>query len=149
VSRAFVKDDGGGDLPEPRLERRVSANPNYVTRKGLERLREALRRAQESGDERSVRYLEGRIDTAILADTEPTTSDVVEFGAFVTVHDQQGATLSLQIVGEDEADPRHGTVSWESPIAQALTDHRPGDTVTVIRPAGPIAYTIDDVHYEG
>ena len=36
-----------------------------------------------------------------------------------------------RIVGSQEADPFEGKISNESPIAQALLDHKVGDTVTV------------------
>ncbi len=146
MSRAFVKD--GGDAPEPRLERAVSAQPNYVTPRGLAMLREGLARAQEARDDRQERYLQGRIDSAILVEGAPHDPGVIEFGATVEVHDARGERLRLRIVGEDEADPRGGSVSWESPIAQALSDHRAGDRVVVRRPAGAIEYTIDVVRYE-
>ena len=146
MSRAFVKDDG--DAPEPRLERPASAAPNYVTPHGLALLREALESARSEGEDRQVRYLEGRIDSAILVEGHTGSAGIVEFGATIDVHDAQGRALRLRIVGEDEADPLHGTVSWASPVAQALLDHRPGETVRVVRPAGPIEYTIDAVAYE-
>jgi transcription elongation factor GreB len=145
VSRAFVKDDS--DAPEPRLERPVSVKPNYVTPRGLSLLRDALARAQESGDTREARYLQERIDSAIVVEPHPSPDGAIEFGATVELHDGRGSRLTLQIVGEDEADPARGTVNWESPIAQALVGHRAGDRVTVLRPAGPIEYTVDAVRY--
>ena len=145
MSRAFVKENEG---PEPLLERPVSAAPNYVTRRGLELLREALARAQDSGDEREKRYYADRIASAIVVEPSSHTRGVVEFGATVIVHDARGEQLAVRIVGEDEADPRHGAISWESPIAQALTDRRVGDRVTVARPAGPFVYTIDEIRYD-
>jgi transcription elongation factor GreB len=143
LSRAFTKDDS--DAPEPRLERPVSVQPNYVTPRGLSLLRDALARAQEAGDTREARYLQDRIDSAIVVEPNPAARGTIEFGVTVELHDEKGAKLTLQIVGEDEADPLHGTVSWESPIAQALVGHRAGDRVTVLRPAGPIEYTVDVV----
>lgn len=147
MSRAFVKDDS--DAPEPRLERPVSVQPNYVTPRGLTLLREQLQRAEQTGEERDARYLRERIATAIVVENPQQPGDVIEFGATVDLHDAQNRHMRLRIVGEDEADPLHGTVSWESPIAQALSGHKPGERVTVLRPAGPIQYTIDAVAYEG
>ncbi|HUA08147.1 MAG TPA: GreA/GreB family elongation factor [Candidatus Acidoferrales bacterium] len=147
MSRAFVKDDS--DAPEPRFERRPSSSlPNYVTPRGLARLREELRRAQAAGDERESRYFQERIDSAILIDPAAQPAGVVEFGASVRAHDASGRELRVRIVGEDEADPPRGAISWESPIARAFTDHKVGERVVVQRPAGPIEYTIDQVDYE-
>jgi transcription elongation factor GreB len=146
LSRAFVKDDS--DAPEPRLVRPVSAQPNYVTPRGLAMLREQLQRAESAGDERNAQYLQERIETAIVVEPQRRSGGSVEFGATVSLRDERGSKVRLRIVGEDEADPVHGSVSWESPIAQALVDHRAGERVTVLRPAGAIRYTIETVEYE-
>lgn len=147
MSRAFVKDDS--DAPEPRFERRpVSTLPNYVTPRGLTLLRADLARATADGDNDATEYLQGRIDSAIVIDPASHPKGIVEFGASVRAHDPAGHELQVRIVGEDEADPTHGSISWESPIAKAFTDHKVGERVVVHRPAGPIEYTIDEVHYE-
>jgi transcription elongation factor GreB len=147
MSRAFVKDDS--DAPEPRFERRpVSTLPNYVTPRGLTLLRADLSRAIADGDNDATEYFQGRIESAIVVDPASHPSGVVEFGASVRAHDSAGQELRVRIVGDDEADPAHGSISWESPIAKAFTDHKVGERVTVRRPAGPIEYTIDDVRYE-
>ena len=146
MSRAFVKDDDDG--PEPVIERPVSTSPNYVTPRGRKLLETSLKRAQSDGNEREIRYFQERLESAIVVQHAQTRSGIVEFGATVTAHDTGGKKLRVRIVGEDEADPLHGSISYASPVAQALTDHKKGDRVVVVRPAGPIEYTIDDVVYE-
>ena len=146
MSRAFVKDDDDG--PEPVLERPVSTSPNYVTPRGLELLQAELARAQAEDNERETRYFQERIESAIVVEPKSTARGIVEFGATVVAHDPAGNKLRVRIVGEDEADPLHGSISYESPVAQAFTDHKKGDRVVVIRPAGPIEYTIDEIVYE-
>ena len=146
MSRAFVKDDDGG--PEPSFDRPVSESPNYVTPRGLALLRDALARAEKEQNERDVRYFNERLESAIVVDPKSHPKGVVEFGATVEAHDTRGKPLRVRIVGEDEADPVHGAISWDSPVAQAFADHRVGDHVTVVRPAGRIEYTIDAVTYE-
>ena len=145
MSRAFVKDDDGG--PEREFERPVSDAPNYVTPHGLTRLREALARVESDNDGREARYYRERIDSAIVIDVGLQPRDVVAFGATVEAHDAAGRALRVRIVGEDEADPVRGSISWESPVARALIDHRVGEKVVVLRPAGPIEYTIDGISY--
>ena len=146
MSRAFVKDDDGG--PEPSFDRPVSDAPNYVTPRGLQLLREALARAESENNERDVKYFAERVETAIVVDPASHPYGVIELGATVIAHDDRGKKLEVRIVGEDEADPLKGAISWESPIAQAFADHRVGDRVAVARPAGRIEYTIDEVRYE-
>jgi transcription elongation GreA/GreB family factor len=146
MSRAFVKDDDDG--PEPTFNRPVSDAPNYVTPQGLDQLKASLAEAEASQNEREIRYYNERIESAILIDPASRKRDTVQFGATVSAHDNRGRPLEVRIVGEDEADPVHGSISFESPVAKALLDHRAGDRVLVQRPAGPIQYTIDSVSYE-
>lgn len=146
MSRAFVKDDDGG--PEPSISRPVSDSPNYVTPRGLRLLEKALARAEAEKNERDAKYFSERLASAIVVERSASVRGVVEFGATVEAHDVRGKSLRVRIVGEDEADPLNGSISWESPIARAFTDHRPGDRVVVDRPAGRIEYIIDRISYE-
>jgi transcription elongation GreA/GreB family factor len=143
VSRAFVKDDNDG--PEPTIARSLGDNPNYVTATGLEMLREALADARFRNDARNVAYYERRVASAILDDSTSHERDVVAFGSIVTTTDASGKQMRLQIVGEDEADPARGSISWISPYAQALLDRRVGEKVTIHRPAGAAVVTIASV----
>jgi len=147
VSRGFVKDDD--DRPERPPARPVSDRPNYVTARGLELLRGALESARADGDRRNVRYYEERIAGAEVVDPHAAEAGVVAFGRTVRGRDESsGAPIALRIVGEDEADPPHGTISWASPYAEALLGHRAGDRVIVQRPAGAAAVVIDAVEID-
>jgi len=65
------------------------------------------------------------------------------FGAVVDLEDQaNGARLSYQIVGEDEADLKAGRISVTSPIARALVAKSEGDIVDVAAPGGTKSYEI-------
>ncbi len=144
MSRGFVKDDD--DRPERPPPRPVSDRPNYVTSSGLALLNDALERARASADKRNVEYYEERIASAQVVDPKSAELGVVAFGRTVIGHeDAGGAKIRLRIVGEDEADPAHGTISWISPYAEALIGHRAGDRVVVQRPAGPAVVVIDAV----
>lgn len=143
MSRAFVKDDDG--RPEPPIKRVAGDHPNYVTSEGLRKLHEALARAKKEGDARNVDYFEVRIGSAIVDDPAAHERGVVAFGSTVTACDERGQRTRIRIVGEDEADPASGTVSWVSPYAQALLEHRVGDRVVVRRPAGPAAVVIEAI----
>ncbi len=142
MSRAFVKDDD--DRPERPPARAVDPDrPNYVTPRGLELLREALQRARDAEDERNVQYYETRLATADVV--EPSATGEIVFGSRVRLRDDRGKSIALQIVGEDEADPARGSISWISPYAQALLGHRSGDRVLVQRPAGPATVVVESV----
>lgn len=142
MSRAFVREgdsDGAGELPELPL----SEHPNYVTPHGLTLLRERLdqtrRRlaaidpgtkgaSREIGHvEREQRWLQARVMTAI-SPAVPATEDRVGFGATIDLFEGDGRVHRYRIVGEDEADPAHGSVSHVSPLARALMGKHVGDT---------------------
>ena len=50
-------------------------------------------------------------------------------------------------MGEDEADPKVGKISYVSPLAEALLDARVGATVVWRRPAGSRELTIEAIDY--
>ena len=145
MSRAFVKDDD--DRPEKPPPRPVGERPNYVTPGGLALLHAALARARAEADVRNVEYYEERIGSAEVVESKVGAPGVVAFGSTVVSREVGGraAEVRLRIVGEDEADPKHGTISWISPYAQALLGHRVGDRVVVQRPTGPATVTIEAV----
>jgi transcription elongation GreA/GreB family factor len=140
MSSAFVKenDDAVEDLPD----RPVSTAPNLVTAEGLAAIEaEATRLSEElakAGDDRAerarlardLRYWTARRSTAQLA-PPPEDCSVVRFGCTVTVDRDDGRKQSFRIVGEDEADPEHGTLSHVSPLARALLGKGVGDSVRV------------------
>lgn len=75
-------------------------------------------------------------------------TDKVVFGATVHLEDQDGgAEVVFQIVGEPEADVRHGLISITSPIARALVGKSEGDVVEVAVPGGARALEIVAVRY--
>ncbi len=80
--------------------------------------------------DRDLRYWQQRKATAKLV--EPETEPVkARFGVRVTLQYEDGAERSYTLVGEDEADPAQGLISWISPIAQALLGASVGDEVTL------------------
>lgn len=157
MSRAFVKEsdgDGPDDLPELPL----SSHPNYVTPCGLALLQERLQQAAErySGIDmavmgaiqerallaREIRWLQARIASALLRRPEAGTPQRVGFGCVVGLQDEAGREYRYQIVGEDEADPEQGKVSWLSPLALAIEGRAAGDEVLWPRPAGDLLVEI-------
>jgi transcription elongation factor GreB len=150
VSRAFTKeDDAGDDLPE----RPVPEGPNYVTPRGLELLRQAVRElvaaranaADPKPVDRDLRYLEARIDSAIVV--PPGSGPEARFGAAVTLKDEAGAIETFRIVGEDEARGDAALMPWSAPLAQAVLGARAGDAVTWEGPEGVARYTVVAVAY--
>ena len=60
----------------------------------------------------------------------------------VNVQDEEGARHVFTIVGEDEADPERGLISWVSPLGRALLNRRVGDAVRWQRPVGDLELEI-------
>jgi transcription elongation GreA/GreB family factor len=61
----------------------------------------------------------------------PKDPAVVSFGGTVALARDDGRKQTYRIVGEDEADPARGTLSYVSPVARALMGKRVGDTVAI------------------
>ena len=69
------------------------------------------------------------------------------FGATVTIADEDDATRTVTLVGEDEADASAGRISWRSPLAHALRGARIGDVRTVALPAGEKSWEVTAIRY--
>ena len=143
MSRAFIKesDDAGA---EPLPDRLVSPHRNLVTPAGLAqieaavaRLRDALSAARAVDDrvgvaqaQRDLRYWTERRRTAEVV-PPPAEGEVVRFAATVLLEHADGTRARYQIVGEDEADPAAGKISYVSPIARLLIGASAGDVVAL------------------
>ncbi|MDO9131729.1 transcription elongation factor GreA [Hydrogenophaga sp.] len=96
-----------------------------------------------------IAEIESKLSTAQIID--PTTVDAggrVVFGATVDLEDvSDGAALTYQIVGEDEADLKLGLVNIGSPIARAMIGKEEGDTAEVQTPGGTRRFEIVAVRY--
>ena len=101
-------------------------------------------------------FVEGRIAEieAKLANAQvidPAALDVdghVVFGATVELAEgDSGAQVTYQIVGDDEADIKHGKISVNSPIARALIGKAEGDTADVQAPGGVRSSEILSIRY--
>ena len=99
--------------------------------------------------EARIRDIEAKLGNAQVVD--PKLVDAggrCVFGATVDVEEQGGASVTWQIVGEDEADIKANRISYSSPIGKALIGKEPGETVEVHTPGGIKRYEILDVRYE-
>lgn len=113
---------------------------------------ERIRRAKEFSDtvdnaeydeaKTEQGFVEGRIQDLerMLASArmieEPHRADYVRMGSHIKVVDSEGDEQTYYLVGSQEADPRKGLISNESPIGRALIGKRAGDKVTVVAPGG-------------
>lgn len=149
MSVAFVKEESAETAAETQLpDRPVSLHPNLVTETGLKALEHALqaareafeaanaiedvneRRRQAAGPARDLRYFSERLRTAQPM-PPPADNETVAFGSTVTFSRDDGRVQTYRIVGEDEADPKAGSISYVSPVARLLLGKSVGDVATV------------------
>ncbi|OYY94891.1 MAG: transcription elongation factor GreB [Hydrogenophilales bacterium 28-61-23] len=114
-----------------------SENGDYIY--GKKRLREIDRR---------IRFLTKRLENALVVDPlDQDNTDIVFFGATVSILDENGEEARYSIVGLDETDPARGRISWISPLARALLKARIGDSVRFPAPGGLRELEIIDIEY--
>ena len=147
MSVAFTKEESAETASETQLpDRPISPHPNLVTEAGLKALeiklheaREAYEAAQQIEDVnekrrqaavplRDIRYFGERLRTAQLI-ADPKSTEAVAFGSTVTFSRPDGRVQTYRIVGEDEADPKAGSISFVSPVAKSLMGKAVGDVV--------------------
>jgi transcription elongation GreA/GreB family factor len=77
---------------------------------------------------RDARYFAARVRTAQVV-AKPVSTEAVAFGSTVTFRRDDGRVQKYRIVGEDEADPKVGSISFVSPVARLLMGKAVGDVV--------------------
>jgi transcription elongation GreA/GreB family factor len=137
MSRAFVKEDANAG-PEALPELELGDGPNLVTQRGFDRIAEKLAAleaefaAARDDDTRNrvsrdLRYWSVRKASAQIVRAQ--NCEAVGFGCRVTLL-RSGRRQTLEIVGEDEADPAHARINWRAPLAAAILGAKAGETVT-------------------
>jgi transcription elongation factor GreB len=94
-----------------------------------------------------IRYLSKRLDELVVVDRTPGDTDLIYFGAWVKVCDDQGDTHQYRIVGADEFDREACYISVDAPVARALLRKRVGDAVEVVGPDGTRALEVLSIRY--
>jgi transcription elongation GreA/GreB family factor len=122
VSKAFTREDDAAPVA-PVTRHKVGIPdgvPNYITADGARALRAELADSRDP-----VRIAELAEHLACAEIVEPTPGDRVRFGS--TVELSNGARY--RIVGAIEADPKQGSISWQSPLARKLIGAQVGDPI--------------------
>jgi len=160
MSVAFTKEGDSEAFAADLPDRPISSHPNLVTADGLAQIetelasaRAAYAAAQSAGGAadgdrtamaratRDLRYWSARRASAQLLERDPSRT-VVQFGDRVTFEREDGRVQTFRIVGEDEADPTKGSISYVAPIARALLGKAIGDVSP--GPGGEIEITAVD-----
>ncbi|MDP7641869.1 MAG: transcription elongation factor GreA [Alphaproteobacteria bacterium] len=99
--------------------------------------------------EARISELESKIGLAEVIDISDLSGDHIQFGAKVTVVDEETEEESTyQIVGADEAEVNEGRLSISSPLARALIGKSSGDAIEINTPGGARNYEILAVEYK-
>lgn len=152
MSRGFVKEGDQEEVPMVPPRAFLPAGVvNYVTPNGMDELlqerqalideRDAISTGGQESDARVQRnflnakleLLENRIKIAKVM--EPKATGEIAFGSHITMK-MNGNTMTIQIVGVDEANATKGKVPFTSPMAKALFGHHKGDFLDIKLPAG-------------
>jgi transcription elongation factor GreB len=164
MSKAFTKEDEGGQESLPLPSRPPSGEKRYITPEGYRALEEELaaltspapadesvpaieKQTRDRERARRVQFLALILDSVQVVTPEGSEEDRVYFGAWVTLEDEEGQETTYRIVGPDEADVRAGRLSVESPLARALLGRQVGESVQFERPRGAVEYTVTRVSY--
>jgi transcription elongation GreA/GreB family factor len=148
MSVAFTREEDyeaqAANLPD----RPISSHPNLVTASGLAAIeaelaaaRGAYSAAQAAGDvsqdrtamaraTRDLRYWSARRASAQLTEPAPEPGRA-QFGRTVEIEREDGRRQRFRIVGEDEADPADGRISYVSALARAVLGRGVGDVTMV------------------
>ena len=122
---------------EPKFELPLPSGPNLVTPSGLAAIEakvavleavetEAMPEADRAEHLRTLRYWRTRLATAQPA--PPPPEGEVAFGSRV-VFVLGGETRTIDIVGDDEAEPAKGRIAFSAPLARALMGGYAGERI--------------------
>ncbi|MDE5832588.1 MAG: transcription elongation factor GreA [Desulfovibrio sp.] len=143
---------------EEELERLKKERPEII---------QAIKEAREEGDlrenagydaarerqgmaEARIKYIESRLALYQVIDLDKQTGDKAIFGATVKLEDvDTGDTREYTLLGPDEANPAEGSISFLSPVGQALLGKEAGDEVSINIPRGRVTYEIISVEFKG
>ena len=97
--------------------------------------------------ESTIADLEDRLSRALVIDPTTLSGDKVQFGATVTLKDEDGKKVRYQLVGQTEADAKVGRISYNSPLGRALIGRAVGEDVEVSTPSGDRYYEIRKIEF--
>ena len=98
--------------------------------------------------EARINTIEAILKTAVLIDESETSNERVHLTSVVTIEMlSTGRQVQYKIVGSgsNEANPKEGKISDESPIGAALMDKSIGDVVEVETPGGIVGIKILEI----
>ena len=153
MSESYLTPEGATKL-KAELEELTSGKRKEIA----QRLRDAIKMGDlsENADyimaKEEQAFLEGRIqeletllDQASIISEGSSPNGVIGPGSVVLIREQGREPVKYFLVGAQEADPRNGRISHESPIGKVLLGHKAGEIVKAQTPAGELSFEIIEV----
>ena len=109
----------------------LSENADYTTAK-----------EEQAFVEGRILELETMLKDIIIIDDLARDMEVAQIGSKVTLQEKGGELETYVLVGPQEANPLNGMISYESPIGQALLNHRKGEKIKISTPQGEMELLI-------
>ena len=98
--------------------------------------------------EARIKDIEDKLSRAEVIDPSKLSGDMVRFGAYVTLTNlDTDEEQTYQILGADEADINHGSISVSAPLARAIIGKTTGDEIVVKLPGGTRRYEIGGIEF--
>jgi transcription elongation factor GreB len=114
-----------------------SENAAYIY--GKQRLRRIDSRLQ---------FLRGKVKEVKVVNTDFLPQiEQIQFGALVTMEDENGEEHIIRLVDQNESEPKQGRISVQSPIGKSLLGLKTGEIAEVRLPKGNVEYEVINVHY--
>jgi transcription elongation factor GreA len=133
----FIKKDIAKEIAAAREHGDLRENAEYEAAKG-----------KQANYMAKLGQLQERFTNARVIRKEDLPPETITLGKKVKIKDvSSGSEITYIILGEGETDIDNGIISYQSPLAKSLINHRKGDKVEVILPRGTMTYEILDVDF--
>ncbi|MDB4900793.1 MAG: transcription elongation factor GreA [Mucilaginibacter sp.] len=127
ISKAIAEARDKGDLSE---------NAEY----------DAAKEAQGLHEAKIAKMGEMLANARLLDESKIDTSKVLALSIVKIKNIRSGATMSYQLVSENEADLKAGKISVSSPIAKGLLGKKVGEKTEITVPAGKMEFEILEIN---
>lgn len=128
----FIKNDIAKEIGTAREQGDLSENAEYEAAKD-----------KQANYMAKLGQLQERFMNARIIRKEDLPAETVTLGKVVTLRDHaSGAEIKYTILGDGETDIENGIISYQSPLAKGLINHKKDDEVEVQLPRGPKKFSI-------
>ncbi len=128
----FIKNDIAKEIGTAREQGDLSENAEYEAAKD-----------KQANYMAKLGQLQERFMNARIIRKEDLPEDTITLGKIVTLRNvASGAEIRYTILGEGETDIDKGIISYQSPLAQALINHKKDEEVEVQLPRGTQKFKI-------